>query len=130
MHKVNLQIVQTPKLKASKEKAQLMARFFKTGKGDYAEGDIFHGISVPDQRLIAKKYYLQADVVSVRELLKSSYHEERLTALFILTYVITADHAFISHHPTYQTAWGNMAIPIFFYHPSDSLQNFLPGNIQ
>lgn len=45
-------------------------------------------------------------------------------------FVITADHASISHHPTYQTAWGNMAIPIFFYHPSDSLQNFLPGNIQ
>jgi hypothetical protein len=58
MHKVNLQIVQTLKLKASKEKAQLTARFFKTDKGDYAEGDIFHGISVPDQRLIAKKYYL------------------------------------------------------------------------
>lgn len=32
-------------------------------------------------------------------------------------FVITADHASISHHPTYQTAWGNMAIPIFFYHP-------------
>lgn len=45
-------------------------------------------------------------------------------------FVITADHASISHHPTYQTAWGNMAIPIFFYHPSDSLQAFLPGNIQ
>lgn len=45
-------------------------------------------------------------------------------------FVITADHASISNHPTYQTAWGNMAIPIFFYHPSDSLQAFVPGNIQ
>ncbi|MBM3412455.1 MAG: LTA synthase family protein [Bacteroidetes bacterium] len=45
-------------------------------------------------------------------------------------FVITADHASISHHPSYQTAWGNMAIPIFFYHPSDSLKAFLPGNIQ
>ena len=45
-------------------------------------------------------------------------------------FVITADHASISYHPTYQTAWGNMAIPIFFYHPSDSLQAYLPGNVQ
>ena len=39
-------------------------------------------------------------------------------------FVITADHASLSTHPTYQTAWGNMAIPILFYHPSDSLQQF------
>ena len=45
-------------------------------------------------------------------------------------FVITADHASISHDPSYQTAWGNMAIPIFFYHPSDKLKAFLPGNIQ
>ena len=81
------QIVKSLKSKASKEKALVMASFFKTGKGDYAEGDIFHGISVPDQRLIAKKYFLQADVVLICELLKSGYHEERLTALFILTYL-------------------------------------------
>lgn len=37
-------------------------------------------------------------------------------------FVITADHASLSSHPEYQTAWGNMAIPILFYHPSDSLQ--------
>ena len=58
-------IVKSLKSKASKEKALVMASFFKTGKGDYAEGDIFHGISVPDQRLIAKKYYLQADVALI-----------------------------------------------------------------
>lgn len=81
------QIVKSLKSKASKEKAQLMARFFKTGKGDYAEGDLFHGVSVPDQRLIAKKYYPQSDAASVSLLLRSNYHEERLTALFILTYL-------------------------------------------
>ena len=45
-------------------------------------------------------------------------------------FVLTADHASLSSHPAYQTAWGNMAIPILFYHPSDSLQAFRPGIIQ
>lgn len=44
-------------------------------------------------------------------------------------FVITADHASLTYDPTYQTAWGNMAIPIFFYHPSDSLQSFQKGRI-
>ncbi|MBM3412459.1 MAG: DNA alkylation repair protein [Bacteroidetes bacterium] len=84
---VNTQIVKSLKSKASKERAQVMARFFKTGKGEYAEGDIFHGVSVPDQRVIAKKYFTQSDAASVSELLKSRYHEERLTALVILTHL-------------------------------------------
>lgn len=88
---VNAQIIKSLKSRASKGRAQVMARVFKTGKGEYAEGDIFHGVSVPDQRVIAKKYYLQSDAVSVSELLKSRYHEERLTALFILTHLF--EHA-------------------------------------
>jgi hypothetical protein len=39
-------------------------------------------------------------------------------------FVITADHASLNFHPEYQTAWGQMAIPIAFYHPSDSLANW------
>lgn len=38
-------------------------------------------------------------------------------------FVITADHASLTFHPEYQTSWGRMAIPIAFYHPSDSLAN-------
>lgn len=38
-------------------------------------------------------------------------------------FVITADHASLNFHPEYQTSWGQMAIPIAFYHPSDSLAN-------
>ncbi len=39
---------------ADDDKAKIMMRFLKTGKGEYGEGDIFLGISVPNQRLIAK----------------------------------------------------------------------------
>src|SRR3989338_5318412 len=66
------------------EKAKIYARFFKTGKGQYGEGDIFIGISVPQQRAIAKKY----KKLSLKELeyfLKNPIHEFRFTSLVILT---------------------------------------------
>ena len=68
---------------ATPERAKSSARFFKTGPGQYGEGDQFIGVSVPDQRKVAKRY--QDLVCSDAEaLLMSPIHEERLTALFIL----------------------------------------------
>jgi 3-methyladenine DNA glycosylase AlkD len=64
-------------------KAQILARFFKTGPGDYGEGDLFLGVVVPKTRRIAKAHANAAEVDIVR-LLRSKYHEERLTALLIL----------------------------------------------
>ncbi len=58
-------------------------RFFKTGEGDYGEGDEFLGIRVPEQRKIAKRYKA-LPLEEIQELLRSDYHEERLTALFVL----------------------------------------------
>ena len=64
-------------------KAQALARFFKTGPGDYGEGDKFHGAVVPQVRRIVKAHR-SAPGREVRKLLSSKFHEERLTALLIL----------------------------------------------
>ena len=69
----------------NKEKAKLMAGFFKTGKGEYGEGDVFLGITVPEQRKIAKQY-VNLSIKEIEQLLHSNIHEHRLTALIIWTY--------------------------------------------
>lgn len=66
------------------EKAKNNAWFFKSGKGEYAEGDNFLGITVPDQRKIAKKFLSTVDLESIKELMYGEYHEHRLTAVFLL----------------------------------------------
>ncbi|MFM8586802.1 MAG: DNA alkylation repair protein [Bacteroidota bacterium] len=77
-------IIKDLKSHATKEKAAFLPYFFKTGKGQYAEGDRFHGIVVPDQRKIAKIHTATTNKATIVQLLKSPFHEERLTALFIL----------------------------------------------
>ena len=68
---------------ADPERAVFLQRFFKTGKGQYAEGDRFLGIVVPQSRCLAKVYQT-LDQSSLKELIASPFHEERLIALFIL----------------------------------------------
>lgn len=80
------QIVRDLKSRANPEKKLVLQRFFKTGPGQYGEGDVFLGVIVPDQRAIAKRYYQIADLGEVERLLASPIHEHRLTALIILTY--------------------------------------------
>lgn len=69
---------------ANPKQAEISQRFFKTGEGQYGEGDFFLGIKVPIQRQIAKKY-LSLSFKDLQELLNSKFHEERLIALIILT---------------------------------------------
>ncbi|MEI6553422.1 MAG: DNA alkylation repair protein [bacterium] len=80
-------------------RAKLLAGFFKTGKGEYGEGDIFWGITVPEQRVVAKEFAMRLhggaggggvfseDKEILQELLKDPVHECRFTALLILTYL-------------------------------------------
>ena len=70
---------------ANREKAIFLKRFFKAGKGDYAEGDILIGVTVPKTRKIVSKYR-SMPLVEVGQLLKSPIHEHRLAALLILVW--------------------------------------------
>lgn len=69
---------------ASPEKAANSARFFKTGPGQYGEGDHFLGVTVPEQRKIARSYFRPILFKDIKRLLKSPWHEERLTAIFMM----------------------------------------------
>lgn len=69
---------------AHPEKVAILSGFFKTGKGEYGEGDVFIGISVPDNRKVAK-LAVGASWPVVEEMLDSPVHEHRLSALLALT---------------------------------------------
>ena len=65
------------------EKAAHLSKFFKTGKGEYGEGDRFLGIPVPGTRRVAKAH-LDTSFEDLHTLLESPWHEVRLCALLIL----------------------------------------------
>jgi len=83
MSKNILQLRSKIKTLADKKVAETMQWFFKTGKGDYGEGDVFIGLKVPVQRKLAKEFK-NLSLAEIKELLTSSVHEERLISLFIL----------------------------------------------
>lgn len=70
---------------ANKEKAKGLLRFFKTGPGEYAQGDIFLGVMVPYIRKVLKEFR-DLPLADTLKLLHSKIHEERLLALFILVH--------------------------------------------
>jgi 3-methyladenine DNA glycosylase AlkD len=70
---------------ASPTKAIDLQRFFKTGPGDYAEGDVFLGIVVPQTRVIAKRYS-DLSLAEIKKLTESKYHEVRFCGLLILVW--------------------------------------------
>jgi 3-methyladenine DNA glycosylase AlkD len=67
----------------SPERAGFVARFFKTGKGEYGEGDVFIGCSVPECRLVAKEFRA-LPLAEVDKLVTSRIHEERVVGLIIM----------------------------------------------
>jgi len=66
------------------EIAIFLQRFFKTGPGEYGDGDLFRGIRVPLLRKLAKEFQ-HLTLTETKKLLRSSYHEDRLLALLIVT---------------------------------------------
>ncbi len=80
--KTNLPLAEIIKLK-NKQRAKTNAWFFKTGEGEYGEGDEFLGVTVPDVRRVARKYK-NSSTLDIQGLLESKFHEARLLGLFIL----------------------------------------------
>lgn len=78
------QIISALQALGNPEKSKHLSRFFKTGKGQYGEGDLFLGVTVPEQRNIARQFG-QVELPVIRELISSPWHEVRLTGLLILT---------------------------------------------
>lgn len=77
------QAIRTLELVRDQQKAQILSHFFKTGKGEYGEGDQFFGISVPDCRKVAKQYSSLL-FTEITTLFHHPVHECRLVALLIL----------------------------------------------
>jgi len=78
-------IIKQLRLVGTSEKAKILLGFFRTGKGQYGEGDTFLGVTVPQQREIAKEFR-SLPFGEIEKLLASPYHEARMTGLLILTY--------------------------------------------
>lgn len=66
------------------KQAKVLSSFFKTGKGQYGEGDKFLGIKAPVTRGLVKKYYKEASLKDVKPLIENPYHEVRLAGFLIL----------------------------------------------
>jgi 3-methyladenine DNA glycosylase AlkD len=77
------ELINELKSNADPERAKHSQRFFKTGKGEYGEGDVFIGLTMPQQREITKKY-INISFNDLQFLLNSKIHEYRMSALIIL----------------------------------------------
>jgi 3-methyladenine DNA glycosylase AlkD len=66
------------------ERATQMARYFKTGKGEYAEGDVFIGLSNPQVQALVKEYWKNMTFAEIQELMDDKIHELRFAGLLVL----------------------------------------------
>jgi len=78
------EIIQRIEAQRNEGQRQVLMRFFKTGKGQYGEGDEFLGLKVPQTRAIVKAVAADTPLSEAPELLQSRWHEARLCGLLIL----------------------------------------------
>lgn len=78
-------LIKEIKQKSNPQKSKILSRFFKTARGEYGEGDVFLGITVPESRKLAIKYS-NLSFLDIQKLLENTYHEIRLIALLILVH--------------------------------------------
>lgn len=78
------EIIKRMEAQRNEPQRQVLMRFFKTGKGDYGEGDEFLGLKVPQTRVIVKATAADTPLDEVPELLQSRWHEVRLCGLLLM----------------------------------------------
>lgn len=86
MSQLTEQIIQSLKDRSIPEKAAFLPGFFKAFPGGYGEGDQFLGVTVPDQREIAKQFIKEISLEELSQLIENPFHEARLTGLMSLVY--------------------------------------------
>ncbi|MFA6474663.1 MAG: DNA alkylation repair protein [Patescibacteria group bacterium] len=99
------QVQQALQKVSSAKKAAASAWFFKTGKGEYGYGDKFRGVTVPEERQIAK-HFKDLPLTEIIKLLQSPWHEDRLTAIFLLVYQFQQGDK-LTQKKIYETYLGN-----------------------
>jgi 3-methyladenine DNA glycosylase AlkD len=78
-----LHVIKELKRFATQKKARVSERFFKTGPGEYGEGDVFWGITMPEQRSVVKKF-VGISLGEIRQLIRSRVHEQRMVGFLLL----------------------------------------------
>ena len=76
------QILEALQFLSTPEKRDFLPYFFKTGKGEYAEGDQFIGVVVPDSRKLVKEYWQKATLDDVQEILKIRISRDEISSAF------------------------------------------------
>lgn len=86
MSQLTEQIIHSLKYRSIPEKEAFLPGFFKAFPGGYGEGDQFLGVTVPDQRAIAKQFFKEISLEELSQLIQNPFHEVRLTGLLALVY--------------------------------------------
>lgn len=84
MGKISDEIESRMRSMGNDDQAAVLSRFFKTGKGEYGEGDRFLGIKVPETRLIVKEFKHSVEIEDIGRLITSQWHEIRLAGFLLL----------------------------------------------